>query len=222
MAEHAVALLLALARSLPSFVDDQRAHRWRRYPSERPALVELRGKTILILGVGAVGSALARICKRGLGMRVIGFARARRSCPDVDAYVERAALPRAFAEADVVSLSLPVTPATTRIVDAAALAAMKPGAYLINVARGQLVDEAALIEALRAGRLAGAGLDAFAVEPLPPDSPLWDLENVIITPHSSAITEGLGDAFVDFWGENLRRFAEGEPLLGLVNPIAGY
>lgn len=222
MAEHAVALMFALTKRLPSFLRDQREHRWRRYPAERPPLVELRDKTLLILGVGAVGSELARIGKLGLGMRVLGFSRARQDCPHVDRYVERAELPSAYAEADVVSLSLPVTPATIGIVDAGAFAAMKPTAYLINVARGKLVDEAALIDALREGRIAGAGLDAFAAEPLSPDSPLWDLDNVVVTPHTSAITERLGDHFVDFWSENLRRFARGEPLLGLVDKVAGY
>jgi phosphoglycerate dehydrogenase-like enzyme len=115
-----------------------------------------------------------------------------------------------------------VTPATEGLIDAAALAAMKPTAYLLNVARGRLVDEAALVNALAAGRLAGAGLDAVAVEPLPDDSPLWRLPNVIITPHTSAITDRLGDHFVDFWCDNLRCFAEGEPLRGLVDKHAGY
>jgi phosphoglycerate dehydrogenase-like enzyme len=99
---------------------------------------------------------------------------------------------------------------------------MKPTAYIVNVARGQLVDEAAMTQALRDGRLAGAGLDAVAVEPLAPDNPLWDLPNVIITPHTSAVTDRLGDHFVDFWAENIRRFAEGEPLLGGVDRHAGY
>lgn len=222
MAEHAVALLLALARDLPRFFDDQRERRWRRYPGERGPLTELCDKTILILGVGTVGGELARICKLGFQMRVLGLSRTAHADPHVDRSVDRADLASALAEADVVSLSLPVTPATTRIIDAAALAAMKPGAFLINVARGQLIDEPALIAALQRGRLGGVGLDTFAKEPLAPESPLWSFPNVIVTPHTSAITDHLGDRFVAFWGENIRRFAEGDPLLGLVDQEAGY
>ncbi len=222
MAEHVITLMLALARDLPAFFADQQMRRWRRYPAERRPALEIAGRTILVLGVGAVGREVARIGKLGLQMRVLGYARARRDCPHVDRYVEHAELSAALGEADVVSLSLPVTSATSRIIDAAALAAMKPGAFLINVARGNLVDQDALIAALRSGHLGGAGLDAFVEEPLPADSPLWSLPNVIITPHTSAITDRLGDHFVDFWAENVRRFAEGEPLLGLVDKEAGY
>ncbi|MCC6176687.1 MAG: D-2-hydroxyacid dehydrogenase [Chloroflexi bacterium] len=222
MAEHAVTLMLALARQLPDFFRDQQARRWRRYPAEHGPLTEVIGKTMLVVGAGGVGTEVARICKLGFQMRVLGVSRTRRDCPFVDEYVEPDRLRAGLAEADVVSLSLPVTPATHHLIDAAALAAMKPTAYLINVARGSLVDEAALVEALTAGRIAGAGLDALAVEPLPDDSPLWSLPNTIVTPHTSAITDRLGDRFVEFWCENIRRFAEGEPVLGLVNKEAGY
>jgi phosphoglycerate dehydrogenase-like enzyme len=222
MAEHVVALMLALARELPAFLDDQRARRWRRYPAEHGPLIELAGRTMFVVGVGGVGGEVARICKLGFQMRVIGLSRTRRDSPYVDAHIEPDALHAGLAEADFVSLSLPVTPATERLIDGAALRAMKPTAYLLNVARGSLVDEAALADALASGTIAGAGLDALAVEPLPPDSPLWSLPNVIVTPHTSAITDRLGDHFVDFWCENIRRFADGEPVLGLVNKTAGY
>ncbi|HEY3109355.1 MAG TPA: D-2-hydroxyacid dehydrogenase [Chloroflexota bacterium] len=222
MAEHVVALMLALARNLPGFQRDQAEHRWHRMMAEGRQVVELVGKSIAILGVGEVGGHVARICRVGLGMGVLGMARTRRDNPHVDRYFEPAELHAALAEADVVSLSMPVTAATHHIIDRAALAAMKPTAYLINVARGQLVDEAALTDALRAGQIAGAGLDAFAAEPLAADSPLWDLPNVLITPHASAVTDRLGDHFVDFWAENIRRFAEGRPLLGVVDRQAGY
>lgn len=222
MAEHALMLLLALARQLPAFLADQRQARWRRYPAERGPLTELAGKTLLVLGVGGVGGELARMAGLGLRMRVLGVSRQRRDCPHVDAWVEPAELHAALGAADAVSLSLPLTPATERIVDAAALAAMRPTAFLINVARGRLVDEAALVAALVAGQIAGAGLDAFVAEPLAADSPLWRLPNVIVTPHTSAITDGLGDRFVACWVENVRRFGGGEPLLGLVDKRAGY
>jgi phosphoglycerate dehydrogenase-like enzyme len=222
MAEHVVAMMLALARDFPAFYRDQLDQRWRRYPAERGPLVEVVGKTMCVLGVGAVGSEVARMCKLGFHMRVLGLARRQHSSPHVDRYVERDQLHAALAEADFVALCLPNTPSTRGILDAAALAALKAGAYVINVARAQLVDEAALIAALREGRLAGAGLDAFATEPLPAESPFWSLPNVIVTPHTSAITDRLGDHFVDFWCENVRRFADGEPLLGLVDKEAGY
>jgi D-2-hydroxyacid dehydrogenase (NADP+) len=222
MAEHALALMLALARNLPGFLRDQHDRRWRRMMAEKAHVVELGGKTVLIMGVGEVGGHLARMCKVGLGMRVLGMARSRRDNPQVDRYVGEDELHEALAASDVVSLSMPATDRTRGIVDRAALAAMKPSAYLINVARGALVDEPALIEALRSGGIAGAGLDAVAAEPLAPDSPLWDMPNVIITPHTSAVTDRLAEHFVDFWAENIRRFAEGESLLGLVDREAGY
>jgi D-2-hydroxyacid dehydrogenase (NADP+) len=221
MAEHAVLLMLALARDLPGYLQDQAERRWRYGVDERPA-VELVGKTILILGVGEVGGYLARICKLGLGMRVLGLSRTRRDNPHVDRYVAREDLPAALAEADVVTLCLARTAATEKIIDAAALRTMKPTALLVNVARGRLVDEVALIEALRAGRLGGAGLDATTVEPLPPESPLWTLPRVIITPHVSAETDRVMAHLTDFWCENLRRFAKGEALLGVVSRHEGY
>ncbi len=221
IAEHVVLLMLALARDLPGFLKDQAERRWRYLEDERP-MVQMFGKTMAILGVGAVGGTVARICKIGFGMRVLGITRTRRDNPHVDRYVDRLELNSALAEADVVSICLPLTPATERIIDAAALAAMKPTAYLINVARGGLVDEEALIQALRFGRIAGAGLDTTAVEPLPEDSPSWTLPSVIITPHVAPARDRLSEHMVDFWVENIHRFAENEPLRGLVDRHAGY
>ena len=221
MAEHALMLMLALARDLPGFVRDQAERRWRFLADERP-MVDVFGKTVLIMGVGAVGSHLARICKSGLQMRVLGTARTRHDDPSVDRYVEHPDLHAALGEADFVALCLALTPETERIIDAAALAAMKPSAYLINVARGGLVDEEALIAALCTGRIAGAGLDATVVEPLPTKSPLWEMENVIITPHVSPGRDRFAGAFVAFWSENIRRFTEGESLLGTIDRWVGY
>ena len=222
MAEHAVLLMLALARDLSGFVVDQQAKRWSRGGREL-GMTQLLGKTVAILGVGAVGHNLARICKQGFRMRVLGLARTRLDDPSVDRYIARSELHSALAEADFVALCLAHTPATDRIVDAAALASMKPAAFLVNVARGKLVDEEALVEALRNREIAGAGLDATAVEPLPTDSPLWTMPNVIITPHVAPARDPLTSvAMVDFWVENIRRFAEGQPLLGLVDREEGY
>jgi D-2-hydroxyacid dehydrogenase (NADP+) len=221
MAEHVVMLMLALARNLPGFLQDQAKRRWRHLTGER-SMAELYQKTITILGVGAVGSNLARICQVGFGMRVLGMARNRQLSPHVDRYFDQSELHGALAEADVVALCLPLTPTTEHIIDAAALAVMKPTATLINIARGALVDESALIEALRTGRLAGAGLDATTIEPLPPESPLWGMPNVIITPHVAPARDRLAEHMVNFWCDNIRRFAEGQELLGLVDRHAGY
>lgn len=222
MAEHVVAMLLALARRLPTFFADQQQRRWRRGAAEQGTLTEVEGKTIFVVGAGGVGGAIARICKQGLGMRILGLTRTGRADPCVDVALTLADLHRGLGEADFVSITLPLTAATTALFNARTFAAMKPTAYLLNVSRGKIVDEAALVAALTAGQIAGAGLDALAVEPLPDTSPLWELPNVLITPHTSAITDRLGDRFVDFWGENIRRFAEGEQLLGMVNKEAGY
>jgi phosphoglycerate dehydrogenase-like enzyme len=183
---------------------------------------DLFGRTVLVMGVGAVGGNLARICKAGFQMRVLGTARSRRDNPYVDRYIESSALHAALGEADFVALCLAQTAETTAVIDAAALAAMQRTAYLVNVARGGLVDEAALVSALREGRIAGAGLDATILEPLPADSPLWDLPNVIITPHVAPGRDQLGRELAAFWCENIRRFVEGEPLLGVVDRQARY
>lgn len=222
MAEHALALMLALARNLPGFLADQYSRRWRRMMAEQSHVTELTGRTIAILGVGAVGGHLARMCKLGLGMRVLGMARAPRDHPQVDRLFERADLHAALVEADVVSLSLPASAATEHIIDSGALAAMKSSAYLVNVARGRLVDEEALIVALGSGQIAGAGLDALTIEPPPNQSPLWQLPDLLITPHTSAVTDRLATRLVDFWADNLARFAEERPLRGVVDRDAGY
>jgi phosphoglycerate dehydrogenase-like enzyme len=221
LAEHALLLLLALARDLPGYLRHQAARRWYPAKGVRP-MVDLSGKTLLILGVGATGSYLARLAKVGLGMRVLGLARTRADHPHVDRYIARHALHWALGEADAVALCLPLTAETRGIIDAAALAAMRPSAFLVNIARGGLVDEAALIEALRAGRLAGAGLDATAAEPLAEASPLWDMPNVIITPHIATYGDRNDVEVIAFWCENLRRFANGQSLLGAVDRQARY
>jgi phosphoglycerate dehydrogenase-like enzyme len=221
MAEHGAALILSLARDLPGHQRDQAARRWREMEETR-GMVLLEGKTAAILGVGAVGGHLARILRAGLGMRVLGMARASRGHPHVDRYFTREELLEVLPEADVVALALPRTGETARILDRAALRAMKRGAILVNLSRGGLVDEAALAEALESGALRGAGLDVFEREPLPPESPLWQLPSVVITPHASAVTDAAAEAIVSFWCENIRRFAQGEPLLGTVDRAAGY
>jgi D-2-hydroxyacid dehydrogenase (NADP+) len=224
VAEHAVSLMLALTRHLPEAVRDQQAQHWR--PGGGQAFLdrvrELHGRTVLILGVGATGGELARICKLGFGMRVLGLARTRLSHPHVDAYVDRAGLPTALSEADFVCVALAATHQTHHLVDAAALAAMKSTAFLVNVARGELVDEQALVTALQEHRIAGAGLDSFEAEPLPAEHPLWRLPNVLITPHRASGSDGFWSHYEDFFAENIRRFGDGAPLFGVVDRAAGY
>lgn len=221
MAEHMVALMLTLTRRIPAAIRRQQEPRWEQsFPEGDP--VDLHGKTLVVLGTGGVGGEVARIGKLAFGMRTIGLARTTATHPYIDTFVQQAQLHEALAVADVVALAMPITATTARIIDAAALAAMKPTAYLVNVSRGKLVDEAALAEALAAGRLAGAGLDVFSVEPLPTDHPLWRAPRLVITPHVSQQSDRKVERNVAFWAENIRRFAAGEPLQGLVDKALGY
>ncbi len=219
MAEHAILLMLALARNLPAYHRNQQQRMWRREGQDWPPL---HGQTIAILGVGSSGSNLARVCKVGFGMTVLGMSRTKREHPYVDRNFDQAALLNVLPEADFVVLCLPNTPQTRHIIDSAALAVMKPSAYLVNVSRGALIDEAALIARLRAGGIAGAGLDVTADDPTPKDSPLWDLPNTILTPHIATESVKLSETVVDFWCENVRRFAGNQPLLGVMDRQAGY
>jgi phosphoglycerate dehydrogenase-like enzyme len=219
IAEHAVLLMLALSRNLPVYLKNQQLHLWRR---EGQDWLPLHGQTIAILGVGSGGGNLARVCKTGFGMTVLGMTRTPRDIPHVDRAFGQSELLGALPEADFVVLCLPHTPETRHIINAAAFDAMKPTACLINVSRGALIDEDALIGAMRAGKIAGAGLDVTTADPIPRESPLWDLPNTIITPHVATESVKLSDAVVDFWCENLRRFAENQPLLGVVDRRAGY
>lgn len=221
VAEHALLLMLALARGLPGFVRNQGERSWQVPSGPRPVL-DLFEKTVLILGVGGIGGHLARTCQVGLQMRVLGTARTSRDNPHVDRYVEPNELPAALGAADFVVLCLALTAETRHFIDAATLAAMQPTAYLINVARGGLVDEDALVAALQSGQIAGAGLDVTTIEPLPADSPLWSLPNAVITPHVANGRDRSLDQTIAFMRENIRRFAEGEPLLGIVDRHARY
>jgi phosphoglycerate dehydrogenase-like enzyme len=219
MAEHAVLLMLALSRNLPVYLNNQQQHVWRR---EGQDWLPLHGQTIAILGVGSGGGNLARVCKTGFGMTVLGMTRTPRELPHVDRAFGKNELLSVLPDADFVVLCLPNTGETRRIIDAAALGAMRSTACLINVSRGALVDEDALIEAMRSGRIAGAGLDVTSVDPIPAESPLWDLPNTVITPHVAVESVKMSDAVVDFWCDNVRRFADNQPLLGVVDRRAGY
>jgi len=224
IAEHVMAGLLALARRLPQTLRRQEQRVW--LPNELTGQASpwlIAGKTMGIIGLGTLGQAIATRAK-AFGMRVIGIRRSPdRDVPvGVDQIVARIDVDRMLEEADVVVLAAPWTPGTNQILDSAAIGKMKPGAVVINVARGQLVDEPALEEALTSGRLGGAVLDVFTNEPLPPDSAIWSMPNVIITPHTSGFRTDHFDAVVNLFSENLRRFEGGGPLLNLVDMEAGY
>jgi phosphoglycerate dehydrogenase-like enzyme len=171
---------------------------------------ELAGKTLLIYGLGGIGGRLARLAK-AFDMRVVGIKRDTANRPDnVDALHGPDQFLAALAEADVVALTCPLTDQTRGLMDRAALAAMKPSAYLINLARGAVVDEGALVAALADHRIAGAGLDVFDPEPLPSQSKLWGFETVVITPHTGGETQAYERNVIDLLAENLKRLANGE------------
>lgn len=218
VAEHALALMLALARRLPEARDNQGARHWRGMISEIAAREDtLAGKTLLVVGLGRIGGRLARLAK-ALDMRVLALKRdptvvdaGAASCTDAVHGIER--LHELLREADVVALTCPLTPETEHLIDAAALAAMKPAAHLVNVARGRVVDEAALLAALLGRRLGAAALDVVHEEPLPPASPLWTMPNVLVTPHTAGEFQGYEDGVIDLLLENLGRLWRGEAKL---------
>jgi phosphoglycerate dehydrogenase-like enzyme len=211
VAQHAMALILALARRLGEARDNQAKRVWR--PMQGDPLLredELTGKTLLVVGMGGIGGRLARLAK-AFEMTVIGVKRdVTTGTEGADEVHTLAELPRLLPRADVVALTCPLTPQTTGLMDAAAFAAMKPGAHLVNCARGRVVDEPALVAALREGRLAAAGLDTFVQEPLPAESPLWEMPQVLVTPHTGGETRRYEDAVIDLLLENLDRLAQGE------------
>jgi phosphoglycerate dehydrogenase-like enzyme len=219
MAEHVLALMFALSRHLDFFLRAQDQGHW---VDEGPQLSDLAGRTVLIVGLGGIGTEVARRA-HALGMRVTATRASGHAGPDFVSYVGTPdELLKLAAEADYVVNCVPLTPQTTGLFNAQFFAAVKPGAYFLNVGRGQSVVTADLIAALRAGKLAGAGLDVVDPEPLPADSPLWHLPNVIITPHNSADTAVTGEERVLLLRENLRRYAAGEQLLALVDVSRGY
>ncbi len=242
IAEYVMMMILAVSRRLPQLLELQRERTWQ--PLEG---AELRDVTVGIVGLGSIGRAVGALAT-AFGCRVI--ATRRRSDEEVDAarsaapgddpagdgdhgepalgelMLERVTGPEGLADlladSDFVVLAAPLTPATEGMIDEAALAGMKPGAWLINVARGRLVDERALLRALREGPLGGAVLDTFRDEPLMPGSPFYDLPNVIVTPHTAWSSGRVLDRSVELFAENLRRYAGGQPLLNVVDPTAGY
>jgi phosphoglycerate dehydrogenase-like enzyme len=229
IAEHVLGMTIALARLLPATLRAQAAHRWAQDELETEVRT-LQGARMGIIGLGAIGLEVVKIAGP-FGFRVSAIRRrppsppgcgAAGSPPGVDAVWTPDRLPDLLAQSDVVVLAAPHTPETKRLIGRAQIAQMKRGALLVNVARGKLVDDEALVGALRDGRLGGAALDVFSQEPLDPSSPYWDLPNVIITPHTSGAMPDYWTPLVALFSENLRRFEKGEPLLNVVDKVAGY
>ena len=217
IAEWAVGMMALFAKGVLGVLERQRRHEWRHELTE-----SLAGQNALVVGVGGIGRAIGRNA-RALAMDVLGVGRTARGGDEVfRAIVGSDELPDVLPWADVVVDALPATPETRRVFDAAAFAAMRPGARFLNVGRGSTVDEEALVEALRAHRIAGAALDVFEEEPLPHDSPLWDLPNVVVSPHMSGDFAGWHEAAVELFLENLLRFVRGERLRGVVDKRLGY
>lgn len=216
IAQTAITGLLMLAREFPRWLDAQRGHRWQPVrPSNAPR--DVAGQTAVVIGVGHIGREIARLAQ-AFGVHVIGVRRSARTPEDpVDEMVAPERLPEIAARADWLIVACPLTPETRGLVSAEVLARLPRGARLINIARGEIVDEPALIAALQEGRLAGAYLDVFQEEPLPAASPLWDLPNVIVTPHNAGIASGTDRRIFELFLTNLVRWSRGE---ALVNEVA--
>jgi phosphoglycerate dehydrogenase-like enzyme len=224
MAEHAIALLLALARALPVYAVEQSegafTRGFRETRGERP--VEIEGKTLLVVGLGGIGTEVAKRA-HGLGMRVLATRNSSREGPDYVEYVGLADEYRTLAQrADVVVNATPLTPATRGMFDAQFFAAMRDDAFFINIGRGESVVTADLTAALQAGTIGGAGLDVTDPEPLPPGHPLWSMRNVIITPHIATSSDFRSERTVTLVAENVRRYVRGDAVLSVVDLAAGY
>jgi phosphoglycerate dehydrogenase-like enzyme len=217
IAEYVLGAVIAYAKDSCNSLDLQRRHHWQH--RETRQVTDARA---LVVGTGGIGREIARLL-RAAGMEVRGAGRrARADDPDFGEVVASADLSATVGWCDHLILAAPLTEATRGLVDAAVLGAMKPDTHLVNVARGPLVDEAALLEALTKGRIGGATLDVFTVEPLPAEHPLWDAPNVIITAHMSGDVVGWRDTLAAQYAENVRRWLTGEPLLNVVDKKLGY
>ncbi len=219
IAEHVMALILAAAKHLPDYQRAQQRSRWDKDHRH----TELNGATVVVLGLGSIGGETARLAS-AFGMRVVGVRRRldRAGIPGVTEVVPPERLADAAAEADFLVVATPLTPATRGLVSREVLARMKPTAWLVNIARGAVVDEQALREAVTERRIAGAAIDAWWKEPLPPDSEWWGLDNVIVTPHVSHSSPRVKERTLALFLENLRRWKAREPLLNVVDVRAGY
>ncbi|HUQ49218.1 MAG TPA: D-2-hydroxyacid dehydrogenase [Terriglobales bacterium] len=224
VAEHIIASVFALAKKLPTAVRMQQRSQWGQELlwETKPAIKEVAGSTACIIGMGSIGREFT-LRARALGMRVIAVREHPERGPSgADSVYGPAELKIALAQSDFVILAAPLTSSTRAIINAESLTYMRQDAYLINVGRGPLIDDASLISALRDRRIAGAALDVFAEEPLTAHSPYWTLENVLITPHTAAVTEKLWERHYALIADNLSRFLANQPLLGVVDKNKGY
>ncbi len=217
MAEYVFGTILHFTLDVPGLMADQAARRW----DGSRLMNRIHGKTMLIVGLGHTGQVVAARAK-AFGMHVIGTRARPEEMENVDEVHPGDALPELWARADFVTVCVPLLPATRGLIGAQAFAAMKPGAILVDVSRGGVVDGDALINALRGGSIAAAALDVFAPEPLPQDSPIWELGNVIVSPHCSSVYEGWADASFELFLTNLACWKKGETLHNIVNPERGY
>lgn len=214
IAQSAIGGMLLLARPFLPWLEAQRRHAWEPLRGAPPP--DLAGQRMTVIGLGSIGSEIARIAT-AIGLQVTGVRRSpRRDTDPVKVIVPPAELPAIAAGTDWLVVACPLTDATRGLVSRDLLAKLKPGAHIINIGRGEVVDEPALIDAVRSGHVAGAYLDVVSQEPLPPDSPLWDLPNVIISPHNSAVAAGNDARATGYFLENLRRMANGDQLVNEV------
>jgi phosphoglycerate dehydrogenase-like enzyme len=218
--EHIMAFLLCFARGFKSSILGQARRDWEE--NRRQPLIELSGKRVVLVGVGAIGAHFAKVAA-SFGMEVVGVR--RRASEPVEGtvrIVSQQELDTELPEADFLVLTIPHTPETHHMIDARRIALLKSSAYIVNIGRGRTVKEEDLVTALTENRIAGAGLDVFETEPLPEGSPLWDLDNVIVTPHYSGITPRYTERFVDIFIDNLKCCTQDKPLRNLVDKHRGY
>ena len=215
MSEYVIGWCSWVSQRMETYRAAQRERRWiGDVMPER-----LRGRTLTLVGIGDIGGEIARVA-RAVGMRVVGVSRSGRRVPHVDRVHRTVHLHRALSAADFVVVVVPLTPATRGLIDATALAAMRPDAWLLNIGRGAVVDDAALVAALRTRRIAGAILDVFPSEPLPPEHPLWRLENAVITPHIAG--PSTAEEIAPVFNDNLARWLSDQPLHHIVDRRKGY
>jgi phosphoglycerate dehydrogenase-like enzyme len=223
--EHIIALILALAKKLPQASRFQQKRVWGQQLlwESSPHIREVAGATLGMVGLGSIGRTAARHAA-ALGMHVIAVREhPEKGSPEgVEQVFPSSQLDTLLEKSDYVALAVPITATTNALIDATRLAKMKPDACLINVGRGQLIDEGALVQALRENKIGGAALDVFVEEPLPASSPLWDLDNLLITPHTAGLTEKQWDRQYALVAENMRRYLNHQPLLAVVDKQKGY
>ena len=217
MAEYAFGCALHFSLDIEGLARDKAERHWRG----SRLMTSLKGKTLLIVGLGQTGQAVAKRAQ-AFGMHVIGTRARPEPMDNLDEVHAADELPKLWGRADMIVVSVPLLPSTRGLIGAEDFAAMKSSAVLVDVSRGGVIDSDALLEALQARRIAGAGLDVFAEEPLPEESPFWDLDNIILSPHSSGVYEGWDLNSFDMFIENLKRWQRGEGLRNVVDPGRGY